>query len=74
VSDFGAALARMRDGQCVQRQTWMPKGISLSLRQPDDEISLPFVLLRRSDGSTAPWLACHNDLLAEDWQDWQEGL
>lgn len=66
--DFGAALCWLKQGQRVQRQAWTAKGISLRLRNPDDQITSPFILLTRSDGIIAPWQACHNDLLADDWR------
>ena len=64
---FGWALSQLEAGRAVRRAAWIPKGIFLGLRHPDGEITLPFIVLHRSGGDTAPWLACHNDLLAKDW-------
>lgn len=67
MADFGQAGLWLSSGMRVQRRSWEPKGIWLLLAGPG-VTSLPCIIVHRRDGQTAPWQACHNDLLAADWQ------
>jgi hypothetical protein len=67
MGDFGQAVKWLKGGQRVQRRGWAAKGIWLWVEQPGRNTTLPFIVVRRSSGAIAPWQACHNDLLAEDW-------
>ena len=67
MSDFGLAVAALKQGKQVQREAWAAKGIRLGLVPPGAGMTLPFIAVRRSSGDIAPWQACHNDLLATDW-------
>ena len=69
MSDFGHAVRLLAEGREVQREAWQAKGIRLALAWPEATgMTDPFIFVRRSSGAVAPWQACHNDLLAADWQ------
>lgn len=75
---FGGALNRLKGGECVSRQGWNGKGMSLELQTPDEhsKMNLPYIYMNipkySEDGSLLhtnriPWLASQTDLLADDW-------
>lgn len=72
MADFGQAARWLEGRRPVQRRTWEAKGIWLFMA-PRGTTTLPCILVQRSDGNTAPWMACHNDLLAQDWQALADG-
>ena len=77
MTDFGWALARLRDGKCVRRSGWNGKGMWLELQVPDEhsKMTLPYIYIEYHKGSTpypngcrVPWLASQTDMLGDDWE------
>ena len=68
-TDFGWALAKLRDGKRVTRKGWNGKEQWLELQRPDEhsKMSLPYIYIRTVQGDLVPWLASQTDMLAEDW-------
>lgn len=68
-TDFGWALARLREGQRVTRDGWNGRGQYLELQTPDanSKMTLPYVYIRTVQGDLVPWLASQTDMLATDW-------
>ncbi|MFN2636867.1 MAG: MW1434 family type I TA system toxin [Gemmatimonadaceae bacterium] len=59
-TDFGWALARLREGMKVTREGWEPYGMYV--------VKLgPILLLRTPSDARVPWVAVSGDLLGEDW-------
>lgn len=69
-SDFGYALAALKDGQRVSRPGWNGKGMYLELQVPDEnsKMTLPYIYMFTAQGDLVPWLASQTDMLAEDWE------
>lgn len=69
-TDFGWALARLREDQKVNRRGWNGPGQALALQQRDDhsKMELPYIYIRTVTGEHVPWVASQTDLLATDWQ------
>jgi hypothetical protein len=76
-TDFGWALAKLREGKRVRRAGWNGKGMWLELQVPDEhsKMSLPYIYIEYPkghpaypDGSRVPWLASQTDMLGEDWE------
>ncbi len=69
-TDFGWALARLREGHRVWRRNWNGKDMWLALEEPDDRdrMDLPYIYMNTAQGQLVPWLASQTDLLAEDWE------
>ncbi len=61
MTDFGWALARLREGMKVTRNSWEPYGTYLTLRPG------PVLLHHTVSGPAVPWVAVSGDLLGEDW-------
>lgn len=80
---FGTAIAWLKAGAKVCRSGWNGKGmwIALQLPGPDSEITLPYTYIEYPKGHPAypegcrvPWLASQTDMLAEDWEIFEESL
>ena len=73
--DFGAAIARLKDGNKVSRVGWNGKGMWLEHQVPDEhsKMSLPYIYMKTADDRLVPWLASQTDVLAEDWNTLEEG-
>lgn len=69
-TDFGWALAQLRDGARVCRSNWNGANQWLELQVPDEhsKMSLPYIYIRTVQGDLVPWLASQTDMLAEDWE------
>jgi hypothetical protein len=69
-TDFGWALAALRNGFAVARRGWNGKGQYLKLQRPDahSKMTLPYIYIRTVQGDLVPWLASQTDMLAEDWE------
>jgi hypothetical protein len=70
LTDFGWALAQLREGKRVQRANWNGPGQYLELQTPDEnsKMTLPYIYIRTVDGFLVPWLASQSDMLYEDWR------
>ena len=68
-TDFGWALARLREGQRVTRDGWNGKGQFVGLQIPDQDskMTLPYLFIITVSGDSVPWLASQTDMLATDW-------
>jgi hypothetical protein len=74
-SDFGGALAALKNGRKVARKGWNAHH-SLGLQVPDDQSAntLPYIYMvvgtdaADLQGKRVPWVASQTDLLADDWQ------
>ena len=66
---FSEAVEAMREGEQVDRPSWM-SSMFLTLLKPNQVggLSEPYIIQRRQDGAFVPWSAPHSDLLAEDWR------
>lgn len=69
-TDFGWALARLREGQGVTRRGWNGRGQRVDLQVPDSgsKMSLPYLFITTVQGDRVPWLASQTDMLATDWE------
>lgn len=67
--DFGSALVALKDGKRVYRKGWNGKGQYIELQRPDahSKMTLPYIFIRTVTGDLVPWLASQTDLLADDW-------
>lgn len=68
--DFGEALRRLKAGKWVARTGWNGKGMSIRLHaalSATEPSTLPYIVMRTTQGGVVPWLASQTDLLAEDW-------
>lgn len=59
MNDFAWALASMKNGQYLRRDSW--PGITYVFLAGE-------VFMRSNLGVDKPWAVSHLDLLAEDWQ------
>jgi hypothetical protein len=74
-SDFGGALAALRDGRKVARKGWKAHH-SLGLQKPDEQSAntLPYIFMfvgtdaADLQGKRVPWAASQTDPLADDWE------
>jgi hypothetical protein len=74
-SNFGGALAALKDGRKVARKGWNAHH-ALGLQVPDDQSAntLPYIYMvvgadaADLQGKRVPWIASQTDLLADDWQ------
>ena len=58
---FGMAVEAMKRGKRVARRVWSNDGKWVFLRD-GSSIAMQFI-----SGNTLPWVACTDDVLAEDW-------
>lgn len=81
--NFGVALNLMKDGLKVRRAGWNGKGIFVALQRPDEhsKMTSPYIYIDttglQSDNpdaprSCVPWLASQTDMLAADWELYEE--
>lgn len=76
LTDFGYALAHLREGNKVQRSGWNGVGLWLELQVPDahSKMTLPYIYMcypedaKTTPGARVPWLASQTDMLATDWR------
>lgn len=68
--DFGEALNRLREGDCVMREGWNGKGQFVGLQEPDANSAntLPYMWLWTAQGGRVPWVPSQTDALATDWE------
>lgn len=65
---FGKALRALRKDEKVTRSAW--DGSFLQLQKPDEDskMTVSYIFLEDPDGDRVPWVASHEDLLADDWE------
>ena len=68
--DFGEALAVLRRGGRVTRQSWQD-GWKLRLDLPGEmpysRMTDPYVSMRTAEGGKVPWVPTQADMLSMDW-------
>ena len=79
---FGDAITYLKLGYKVARTGWNGKGLTLSLKLPEEgvnDMTLPYIYMTYSStpasdtapenhiNARVPWLASQTDMLAEDW-------
>lgn len=67
---FGAALDAMRHERVrITRAGWNVPGQYVELQRPDkhSRMTLPYAVLRNSNGDLVPWVPSQGDLFANDW-------
>lgn len=69
-TDFGWALAHLREGKRVRRSGWNGVGMWLELQVPDahSKMQRPYIYIKTAQNELVPWVASHGDLLGEDWK------
>lgn len=83
--DFGNAIKKLKDGKSLYRKGWNGKGIYIrlmkasdSLDMTQDYIYIDTTNLKTENGdapkSKVPWLASQTDLLANDWEVFNDAL
>ena len=67
--DIGWAVAKLQQGEKVERKGWNGKGQYLGLQVPDSMSAntLPYVYIVTVQGQRVPWLCSQTDLLSDDW-------
>lgn len=76
MENFGTALLYLREGKRMQRKGWNGKGMFIELQTPDahSKMTLPYIFMYTACGNKVPWLASQTDMLAEDWQFYNEDV
>lgn len=71
---IGWAVKQMWNGQAVCRDGWNGRGqhIRLQIRDANSRMTQPYVYITTMHGELVPWLASQSDLLAIDWQLYEE--
>ena len=81
--NFGEAIAALKSGKLVARESWNGKGMWLILIVGEavaqaiadrygDGNAIPVldtIYMKTATGALVPWLASQTDVLAEDWVD-----
>lgn len=69
-SDFGGALAALKQGLKVTRKGWNGNGMFLQLQVPDEHSKMqrPYIFITPVGGELVPWVASQSDLLGTDWE------
>lgn len=70
LTDFGWALAQLKQGHRVAREGWNGKGQYLELQVTDEHSKMkrPYIYISPVDSNLVPWVASQSDLLEEDWK------
>lgn len=78
--NFSEALEALKKGELIQRKGWNGKGMYLVYYSPvahstdffrvnNSVLPLkPFIMMKTTDDMWVPWLASQTDILADDWQ------
>lgn len=71
---IGWAIKQMWNGQAVCRHGWNGRNMYVRLQVPDanSKMTQPYVFMRTADHQLVPWLCSQTDLLAMDWDFYQE--
>jgi len=68
--NFSLALELLKGGARLTRTGWNGSGQFVMLQTPDKNSKMrkPYLYISPVDGELVPWLASQTDLLAEDWE------
>ena len=83
---FCNAIENLRAGEMVQREGWNGKDMFLFQidgnqwdftadscgEAANDLDTMPFICMKTADNKLVPWLASQSDVLADDWQIYEE--
>lgn len=83
--DFGNAIRELKDGKSLYRKGWNGKGICIRLMKANDSLDMTqdYIYIgttnletenRDAPKSKVPWLASQTDLLANDWEVFNDAL
>lgn len=83
--DFGKAIRELKDGKSLYRKGWNGKGICIRLMKAGDsqDMTQDYIYIDTTDLKTdnrdapksrVPWLASQTDLLANDWEVFNDAL
>ncbi|MGH6822812.1 MAG: DUF2829 domain-containing protein [Methylocella sp.] len=72
---FGESIEALKVGDRVSRAGWSfgeglgGKKMWLRLQKPDasPDMTVPYIFMSTVSGDLVPWVASHDDMLAEDW-------
>ena len=74
VTDFGEALAYVKNGGKTARAKWISGGMWIRHVEPEGTSdfdygmeNMPYLEMKTADDTLIPWVASQEDLLAEDW-------
>lgn len=77
ISDFGWALAQLREGNKMARRGWNGKKMYIWLCDCEGEkwtndagetfTRQSYIYMKTAQDMVVPWLASQSDMLAEDW-------
>ncbi len=76
-TDFGWALARLREGKHVCRSGWNGKNMWIFFcdvngtwvdRDGNIYDRQPYLYMKTANNTVVPWVASQSDLLAYDWE------
>lgn len=72
--NFGWAIGHLWDGKRMFRESWNGKGQFICLQRPDEhsKMTLPYIYMETTKSSRVPWLASQADILAGDWNVFEE--
>ena len=76
--NFEEVLSELRIGRKVTRMRWngnlRGKTMWIHLQVPDEhsKMTLPYIYMKTADDHLVPWLASQTDILADDWQLFEE--
>lgn len=67
---FSHALDALKQGFKVARVGWNGKGMFVGIQTPDEnsKMGLPYIYISTVEGKLVPWVASQTDLLASDWE------
>lgn len=72
--DFSKALERIKQGDYISREGWNGKGQYIFLVNPDTDRCRAYISIKTVANDFIPWVPSHSDLLASDWQVFNEQL
>ncbi len=79
--NFSDVIEGLRGGLSYMRSGWNGKGMCIKLQVPGEnsKMTLPYIYMEYPPGSIAypdgcrvPWLASQTDMLAMDWEFYEE--
>lgn len=74
MANIGWAVQQLKGGGRVTREGWNGIGMFVELQRPDarSKMTLPYVFISIVGGDLVPWLCSQTDLLADDWDLFEE--
>jgi hypothetical protein len=65
---FAMALMLLKEGDRVQRNTWMSTHIGVQKPDQNSRMRHPYLFQDNASGDPVPWVPTQLDIFAEDWQ------